>query len=654
MWSKFSDCSQTCGGGYSIRTRTCTKPEPKYGGKNCLSLGPAREIRVCNLNPCPVHGGYSVWGNFSVCSKSCENGTKYRNRTCDNPRPLHGGRNCSILGPSSEVVPCNEFPCPIHGGYSQWSNFTECTLTCGGGRKTRVRTCTEPTPQHGGRDCQYFGAANETGRCNTQFCPIDGGYSQWSGFTDCTKSCGNGTRSRNRTCDNPAPQHGGRKCSVLGPRVNIERCNTHPCPIHGGYAQWSNFSECTLSCGGGLQTRVRSCTNPTPLYGGRDCHHIGPSNEIRPCNIHYCPIDGGFSDWSEFTTCTKSCASGTQVRNRTCTNPTPEHGGLNCSRFGPDYEFRICNDFPCPVHGAWGEWSPYSGCTHTCAGGRRFRTRECDNPTPKYGGKSCEEISGESMWYWDTCNNHACPVDGGYSSWSEFSVCTKTCGNGTKYRTRICTHPRPAHGGRDCGRLGRNFEEILCNTHPCPVHGNYTAWSEFTPCSTSCNNGTQTRIRNCSNPKPMHNGQNCSHLGPHSETRTCFLRECPINGGYGAWTRFSECSTSCGEDGFQTRTRKCDSPAPRFGGLSCARLGAAKQIRACNIFPCPIDGGWGRWSEFSGCSKTCESGRRVRIRECDNPSPQYGGRECTVVSGESGVHSVECNPQRCPGRFCYN
>ena len=500
-----------------------------YGGKTCSGLGPAREIRVCNLHPCPVHGGYTAWGNFSVCSKSCENGTKVRNRTCDNPRPLHGGRNCSNLGSPYEIVSCNEFPCPIHGGYSQWSNFSECSLSCGGGKKTRVRTCTEPKPEHGGRDCQ------------------------------------------------------------------------------------------------------------------------GVSKEMMRCNTHFCPIHGGYSKWSKFTTCTKSCARGKKERHRICNNPKPMHGGLDCSGLGEDHEIRNCNDFKCPINGGWGGWSVYSGCTHTCAGGQRFRTRVCDNPMPKYGGESCEKLSGESFMDWSICETQPCPLDGGYSNWSNFSVCTKTCGNGTKYRTRNCTQPKPAHGGKDCQRLGPNFEKVPCNTHPCPVHGNYTVWSEFTSCSTTCNNGTQTRTRNCSNPEPKYNGKNCSHLGAESEIRFCFLRHCPVDGEYGPWSRFSECSTTCGEDGYQTRSRECNNPAPKYGGQSCDRLGAAKQIRACNIFPCPIDGGWGRWSGFSDCSKTCESGRRERTRKCNNPKPQYGGRECTVVSGESDVHSIECNPQRCPG-----
>ena len=654
QWSEFSACSQTCGGGYSTRIRTCTQPEPKYDGKNCSGLGSAREIRVCNLNPCPVHGNYSAWGNFSDCTKSCENGTKYRYRSCDNPQPEHGGRNCSEIGLSLEIWRCNEFPCPVHGGYSPWSNFSQCSKSCAGGKKTRMRTCTNPPPQHGGRDCNHFGASNETIRCNTHFCPVHGGFSQWSEFTSCTKSCGNGTKKRGRTCDNPPPQHGGKNCSGLGPATEVDSCNSFPCPIHGGYTRWSNFSDCTLSCGGGLQTRVRSCANPTPQYGGRNCSHLGSSNETILCNTQLCPIDGGYTEWTNFTLCTKSCAKGTQFRNRSCTSPKPMYGGFNCSRLGPDHEGRTCNDFPCPIHGAWGEWSQYSGCTRTCAGGRRFRIRECDNPSPKYGGKSCEEISGESGWHWSICGTQPCPVDGGYTMWGNYSTCTKTCGNGTKYRTRNCSNPSPAHGGPDCERLGPSFQEVFCNTHPCPVHGNYTAWSEFTACSKTCGNGSQTRYRNCSEPKPIHNGRNCDHLGPSNETRSCFLRECPIDGMYGPWTRFSDCSTTCGEDGYQIRTRECDSPPPRFGGRSCNRLGAGKQIRACNIFPCPIDGGWGTWSEFSDCSKTCESGERVRTRACDNPPPQYGGRECTVVSGESGVHSEECNPQRCPGRLTSN
>ena len=57
------------------------------------------------------------------------------------------------------------------GGYSKWSEWTECTKTCGGGVKSRERTCTNPVPENGGKDCSKLGEPEETVECNTQACP---------------------------------------------------------------------------------------------------------------------------------------------------------------------------------------------------------------------------------------------------------------------------------------------------------------------------------------------------------------------------------------------------------------------------------------------------------------------------------------------------
>ena len=57
-------------------------------------------------------------------------------------------------------------------------------------------------------------------------------------------------------------------------------------------------------------------------------------------------------------------------------------------------------------------------------------------------------------------------VDGGFSQWSGFGVCKKKCGGGTQFRTRGCTNPSPAHGGKDC--VGRKTETRSCNTDRCP------------------------------------------------------------------------------------------------------------------------------------------------------------------------------------------
>ena len=59
-----------------------------------------------------VHGGYSLWSKWGVCSKSCDGGTKIRSRICTNPPPAHGGRGCNKLGPASQTRECKTYKCP--------------------------------------------------------------------------------------------------------------------------------------------------------------------------------------------------------------------------------------------------------------------------------------------------------------------------------------------------------------------------------------------------------------------------------------------------------------------------------------------------------------------------------------------------------------
>ena len=56
-WSKWSDCSVTCGGGKMSRSRTCANPHPKHGGKNCDELGPADETQECKQDTCREYIG---------------------------------------------------------------------------------------------------------------------------------------------------------------------------------------------------------------------------------------------------------------------------------------------------------------------------------------------------------------------------------------------------------------------------------------------------------------------------------------------------------------------------------------------------------------------------------------------------------------------
>ena len=57
---------------------------------------------------------------------------------------------------------------------------------------------------------------------------VDGGWSPWSHFSPCTVSCGEGTMSRERFCNNPRPAHNGNSC--VGDNKETSHCHDRECP----------------------------------------------------------------------------------------------------------------------------------------------------------------------------------------------------------------------------------------------------------------------------------------------------------------------------------------------------------------------------------------------------------------------------------------
>ena len=58
-----------------------------------------------------------------------------------------------------------------------------------------------------------------------------------------------------------------------------------PSKVDGYYKDWSSWEQCSVTCGGGQQTRHRECVEP--LYGGEACQ--GPATQSRDCNQDACP-----------------------------------------------------------------------------------------------------------------------------------------------------------------------------------------------------------------------------------------------------------------------------------------------------------------------------------------------------------------------------
>ncbi|PFX30360.1 hemicentin-1-like isoform X2 [Stylophora pistillata] len=114
-------------------------------------------------------------------------------------------------------------------------------------------------------------------------------------------------------------------------------------------------------------------------------------------------------------------------------------------------------------------------------------------------------------------------VNGNWNEWQEWDLCSSSCGSGYQYRYRLCDNPAPSNGGKFCP--GNDVESQLCNVQSCPVNGNWSTWTDWTLCSKVCNGGEQTRSRECNNPAPQHGGNDC--LGDKRETRPCNLFACP-------------------------------------------------------------------------------------------------------------------------------
>lgn len=218
----------------------------------------------------------------------------------------------------------------------------------------------------------YCGWNSQAGRCVSKFIngdakqdlkgcpdpsrPIDGGFSFWTKWSNCPQMSQNGEncQCRERTCTRPIPANGGKDCQ--GPKIQVTNCTQH-----GGWTSWSHWSACDATCGIAIRTRRRDCSNPSPAFGGRLC--LGPDLLQEYCPKIECPaskelpVNGGWTNWSEFTACSAECGGGIRKRNRNCANPAPANGGLECP--GPDADIQICNAQNCEEKKRWSKWTPW-------------------------------------------------------------------------------------------------------------------------------------------------------------------------------------------------------------------------------------------------------------------------------------------------------
>ena len=289
------------------------------------------------------------------------------------PSPKFGGMPCP--DDATQSVPCNIHQCPrnakcrlhksqcqtyhsltVDGSWSSWAYTSGgFSKTCGNGTRVASRTCDEPAPQHGGMYCA--GNATRVDECFQLSCPIHGGWGEWEEKSPCSATCGTVQRQLERACDSPPPQHGGTACQ--GDDAMPQDCSLGPCPINGNWGEWSESVPCSMTCGTDQRTLSRQCDSPAAQHGGQACQ--GDSLMTEACTLQQCPVDGVWTAWTETASCLQTCGVDFRTYGRTCTNPAPEHGGQEC--VGSETDVQSCPALPdcshlsmncCPICGICG------------------------------------------------------------------------------------------------------------------------------------------------------------------------------------------------------------------------------------------------------------------------------------------------------------
>uniref|UniRef100_A0A8C4ZJ04 SCO-spondin n=1 Tax=Gadus morhua TaxID=8049 RepID=A0A8C4ZJ04_GADMO len=697
--------------GMTLQTQSCnatpcgTGTDTQSGCAHGMVLVTEADCLAGRVEDCPPT--CSHLSQTSNCTASCVPGCR-----CPEDRFLRGGRcvnasQCGCVWDGDTLQPgqnfsqdpcttcvcrngqvtCDNSSCVASCDWSGWSSWSLCDVTCGAGIQQRFRA----------RSCQ--GDSTEARQC---FRPstAEGRWTRWTAWSECSRTCFQdvdqvGLRRRFRTCHRQDPPAGP------GEGQEQEPCNTLQCPVSGGWSPWSSWSQCSADCDSGVQTRGRRCSSPPPQHGGSTCP--GPHIQTRDCNSAPCSgmcpegmvflseadcearggacpracLDMTPAEVQCATSCYAGChcAAGLFLLNGSCVAqarcPCYHQGALhppgaslpadacnNCTCLEGEMH---CGAEPCPVDCGWSAWTQWSACSRTCDVGVRRRFRSGTNPPAVLGGRPCK---GDRVGM-DTCSVEPCFSV--MEPWGAWSACSVTCGGGYRSRTR---GPIRTHG------TAQGFS--ACSLQPCgggrlcpPGQG----WQQCVRGEVSCEDVTMALSRNCTPGCQCPDGTvlqdgvcvtraecRCDvdgeqHLPGDAVTRGCnnwwgwtfsllFSSDWTfMDGQWSLWTPWGQCSVSCGA-GLQSRYRFCSAPPRSGSGLPC--LGDHRKDQACVGPPCTRDGGWGQWSNWTDCTKSCGGGVQSRRRECDSPAPEGEGDYCEGL----GTEVTACSTLHCPVAPC--
>ncbi|XP_036400105.1 A disintegrin and metalloproteinase with thrombospondin motifs 18 [Megalops cyprinoides] len=597
-------------------------------------------------------------------------------------------------------------PRAVHGQWSEWSAWSDCSRSCGGGVTTRERSCNRPRPQHNGKFCQGSGRQHQL--CSTKACPPGGAdfraqqcaeynskpfrgwYYKWKPYTKvedediCKLYCiaedfdfffAMSSKVKDGTS---CADHRGDVCvdgicepvgcdQVLGSKATLDAC---------GVCRGDN-STCKFFKGQYLQQHRANAYYPvvTVPAGARSIQvqmmDVSTSYlAVRTPKKKYYLTGDWTVDWPG-----KFRFAGTVFEYRRSFNQPERLYAPGQTNETLVFEILLQGKNPGVVweytlprsekkHSyTWGVVR--SDCSASCAGGRISTKAVClQDQRTQVNSSLCNPQTKPAVGS-QLCNTQPCPA---YWMPGEWGPCSHSCGGGHQTRPVRCLRKvsyqrEEAAAPSLCPAVAPALTQP-CQTQACPPKWSYGAWSQ---CSKTCGRGVRKRSVFCRSADPGAEAvvvldSMCEPQQKPSGQETCVIQRCPRNDRL-QWvsTPWGECSSSCGP-GLQKRELRCAERSPRgeytdFPLRRCRNLPkpALELQRACSKGSCPQprpalgrsdSAGVVGWytSPWQQCSVTCGGGVQMRAAQCLRAGRPAAG----CPPHQRPVTSRACNTQFCP------
>ncbi|OCT81914.1 spondin-1 [Xenopus laevis] len=363
---------------------------------------------------------YSNWSPWSACSSAtCDKGKRMRQRM------LKAQLDLSVPCPDTQdFEPCMGPGCSDDEAstcmMSEWITWSPCSASCGMGMRSRERYVKQ-FPEDGSL-CKV--PTEETEKCivNEECEPSSCIVTEWAEWEECSATCGMGMKKRHRMIKmTPAD---GSMCKADTTEVEkcmMPECHTIPCVL----SPWSEWSDCSVTCGKGTRTRQRMLKSPAELG---DCNE--ELKQVEKCMLPECPISCELTEWSYWSECNKSCGKGHMIRTRMITME-PQFGGAVCPETVQRKKCRLRK------------------CQKSSGNERRHLK---DAREKRRSEKIKEDSDGEQ---YPVCK---------MKPWTAWTECTKFCGGGIQERFMTVKKRFKSSQFTSC----KDKKEIrACNVHPC-------------------------------------------------------------------------------------------------------------------------------------------------------------------------------------------